>query len=272
MITVCPECQTKLSIKKGEKEGVIKLFCPNINCSGISLRKLQKGIAILDIKGLGPKTIEKLSLSGIESVLDLFDSNKFKENKLCESIEFKKGRALDNILESVSKVKEIEIHKFINSLQIMVPKNEGDGYISIGKSLSEQIGRMISGVPYDFDGLSRQVREEIMIPDTYYYVEIMEAIKNIENFGVEIKKFVVNKKPTKIKKVSKLVNFDGESNIDISSDEIIQKLDWGISEIDSGECNLLIVVDKNNQSDKIKLAQSQGIKIMTYKQIKILFL
>lgn len=269
MPTVCPECQTPLTIKAGEKEEVLKLFCSNPQCQGTLLKKLQKGISILEINGLGPKTIEKLSLAGIESAIDLFNPQQFEKQRLCASDQFKPGRSLEKIILAVKNVTEIPIQKFIQALQIMVPKREGEGYISIGKSLSAEIGKMISGVPYDFEGLSLQIREEIKNPETWYYQEIIQGIAQMEQFGIQIKKYEI-RKPKATKKISKTVAFEGESDIGFTKNELLDQLNWEEQPLSSGKCNLLVTTDKNGPL--AQEAQQQGIKVLTYKQIKLLFL
>ena len=137
---ICPECSTRLVIEEGKANNVIKLVCPNDECSGSKLKKLEKGIVGLEIKGLGPAVIKKLSLSGIENAYDLFNKELFNEKSLCASGEFKKGRALEKIMIAVNTVKEIPINRAVLSLQLQ----------DIGKTLSLQIGKYLSGVSYSF--------------------------------------------------------------------------------------------------------------------------
>jgi len=64
IITECPCCATTLQRVKDQ------LFCRNASCEAQGFKKLEKYGKALKIKGLGPRTIEKLEL---ESIPDLYD-------------------------------------------------------------------------------------------------------------------------------------------------------------------------------------------------------
>ena len=134
--TICPACNKPLTIEVGEKSETLKLMCNNKECSGTLLKRLQRGIIALEIRGLGPKIIENLMNAGIESSIDLFDPEKFNSIKLISSGYFRKGRALTKILKAVNDTKSLPIKNAILSLQ----------YEDIGKTFSEKIGMKISGV------------------------------------------------------------------------------------------------------------------------------
>jgi len=272
MPTICPECESKLVIEEGKKEDVIRLMCKNPKCKGTAIKKLQKGIKALEIRNLGPSTIKKLYLSGIENSFDLFNPEIFNEENLCNGY-FKEGRALEKIMDSVDNVESIAIEKAILSLQIMVEKEEGEGFISIGESLSEQIGRMMSGVDFDYDGLSIQVREEVQNEKSPLYLKIKSALQEFENNDIEIDKFkkVEPLDLSKLKKVKKQVTLIGEpTTIDMTTEEFLNKLEWGVVDIKNSD--MLIVENKNIENEIVEYAKDEGIKIMTFKQIKLLFL
>lgn len=268
--TSCPACGSDLVIESGKADDVIKLMCKNDSCEGKSLKRLQKGIIELEIKGLGPKMIEKLFNAGIESAIDLFNPDKFNEHLLVHSGEFKCGRALEKIVESVKTVKEIPINKAILSLQLQVRKDNGDGFISIGKSLSEQIGKMLSGVKHDFSGLSIQVRDELNSKG-WLYKTIVDSIHLFESNGINIIRYEEKKKSTiEVKRAVKKVDFIVESNIELTNQDIVEKLGWIKS--NCPDCDFLVVDDKKAEHPKIELAKTSGVKVITYKDLKLLFL
>ena len=270
LIKVCPVCDTKLTIEKGQKDGVIKLVCPNKLCDGSAIKKLQKGIEILEIKGLGPANIEKLYNVGITTSIDLFNPDIFNEENLLKSGEFQDGKTLSNLLESVSSIKEIHVNKAIYSLQIMVPKEDESGYISIGKSLSLEIGKLLSGVKYNFEGLSKQVREEIVDVNSELYLSIYDSLKQFESFGVKIKYFDKVVKPNVVKKLSKKVHFqDDPTSLSMTKEQLLNELDWVETTLEDSD---ILVVEDENRGDLIKIASEKNIKIVTYKKIKLLYL
>jgi NAD-dependent DNA ligase len=252
MPTICPNCGGKLSIEHGKSEDIIKLLCPNKECSGFAIKTLQKGITSLEIKGLGPAVIEKLYLVGIRSTLDLFNKEKFNTVNLIKSGEFKNGRALEKIIESVSSFKEVSIDKFILSLQLK----------DIGRSLSLEIGKMLSGVPFDFNGLNLEVRQDMNNKGNLYET-IVESISKAEEFGIKIVRIEKKVQKTPTKTVVKKVHF-----LEVDGSEIIEKLGW--EKVDINECDFLICSEKTTDSEK--LAKENGAKLYTLKQIKLLFL
>jgi NAD-dependent DNA ligase len=270
LIKTCPVCDTKLTVEKGQKDGVIKLICPNKLCDGSAIKKLQKGIEILEIKGLGPANIEKIYNAGITSSIDLFNPEIFNEENLLKSGEFQEGKTLSNLLESVFSIKEIDINKAIYSLQIMVPKEDETGYISIGRSLSLEIGKLFSGVKYDFEGLSIQVREEIIDTNSELYLSIYDSLKQFENFGIKIKYFEKIVKPKEVKKLTKKVHFQDEpTSLSMTKDELLEKLSWSETTLEDSD---MLVVEDETKGDLINIAKEQNIKITTYKKIKLLYL
>ena len=255
----CPACDQPLVIEQGEKSETLKLMCKNKSCVGTQLKRLQKGIIALEIRGLGPKVIEKLLNAGITSSLDLFDPEKFNETTLISSGEFRKGRALEKIMTSVKSTKSIPIQKAILSLQIE----------DIGKTFSERIGRKLSLLDVDFSGLQTNIREQLDIEDSELNKTITDALDKFEEFGVEIIKITPPKKLNIKKKINKIVDVSGfEDRSEVLS--IIEKLEWDERPINE-DTQLLIVPDKNTQSTKVDTAKELGVKIMTLKQIKLLF-
>lgn len=249
--TVCPSCGTPLVIERGDSVDTLKLMCKNDECEGSLLKKLQKGIMALEIKGLGPAIIEDLMNAGITSSLDLFNPEKFNEDILISSGYFVKGRSLEKIIDAVKSTKSIPINKALLSLQLE----------NIGKTFSEKIGLKLSNMESDFSSLQLDVRAQLDIENSPLNKEIKESIEMFENFGVEIVRY----KPkvydnTKIKKVSKYVSIEDNSEIK----DIVDKLQWEIVDIEDDRCQMYI----GNKSEK---AEELNIKILSLQKLKILF-
>ena len=62
--THCPSCMTELGWVKDQ------LYCNNPNCPGKTSKKIEHFASTLKIKGLGPRTVEKLK---IYSIFDLYE-------------------------------------------------------------------------------------------------------------------------------------------------------------------------------------------------------
>jgi DNA ligase (NAD+) len=256
--THCPACNSTLSIDTGKKEDVIKLMCTNPNCIGTQLKKLQKGIIALEIKGLGPSTIEKLLTAGITKSYDLFNKSICNEELLIQSGEFKKGRALTKILDTIDNVKEISVNKAILSLQLE----------NIGKTFSEKIGEKLSGLTPDYTSLMLDIRDKLDDPNSELNFEIKESLEKFEEYGVRIKYIEKKEKKVKIKKINKKVQFSGFDDIEEMKNIVETQLLWEVTD----DFQLLIVENKNSTDNLVKKAKDNNIKIMTWKQIKLLFL
>jgi len=61
----CPSCGAKLELVKDQ------LFCRNPDCEAKSSKKLEHFAKALKIKGLGPKTIERLPLTSIPDIYEM---------------------------------------------------------------------------------------------------------------------------------------------------------------------------------------------------------
>lgn len=100
--TTCPSCNYKL-----EFCGDL-LYCRNSACSAQLLKKLEHFTKTLGIKGLGPKTIEKLQLQDITELFYLDEEEVQKvlgekiATKLLNEIEKAKTASLSTVLESFS--------------------------------------------------------------------------------------------------------------------------------------------------------------------------
>ena len=67
--TQCPSCGSTLELVKDQ------LFCRNPDCYATLSKKVEHFAKTLKIKGLGPKTIEKLSLSSISEIYSISESD-----------------------------------------------------------------------------------------------------------------------------------------------------------------------------------------------------
>ena len=100
--TLCPSCGSMLELVKDQ------LFCRNSLCEAQSSKKLEHFSKVLKIKGLGPKTIEKL---GISTVIDLYNLSiqemtsaigEKLATKLADQILLSKESTLDKLLNAFS--------------------------------------------------------------------------------------------------------------------------------------------------------------------------
>jgi NAD-dependent DNA ligase len=258
LIDKCPFCDQDLYVQTGKGDNVYKLVCINIDCEGSQLKRLQKGVEALNIKSIGPKIVEKLYNCGFTNALNLFDPSMMNKEFLIKSGEFVKGRSLDIVVDNIKAIKEIPINLAILSLQID----------NIGKTFSEKIGRKMSGEIVDFTGLMLNEREMLDDKDSDLNLIINTSLEKFKEFGVDIKLY----EPKKIEatlKIKKCVEFEISDNSIIS--DLISKLDWNTTN-NIDESDMLIVDDAKIETNRTAEYKNVGKKVMSIKQIKLLFL
>lgn len=95
--TTCPTCDSVLVWKNDQ------LFCENTRCSGKTHKMIEHFAKALKIKGLGPRTIEKLEITSIfdlyqlplEMMIDALNSEKLAVKLYREIAESKKAELVD---------------------------------------------------------------------------------------------------------------------------------------------------------------------------------
>ena len=103
IITTCPSCSSELERVKDQ------LFCRNNNCLAKQEKKLIQFAKVMKIKGLGPKTLEKLD---ILSILDLY---LLREKDIIDSIGEKLGIKLYNEIQGS---RYVTLEKLLPALSI----------------------------------------------------------------------------------------------------------------------------------------------------------
>jgi len=172
---ICPVCETKLAISESKISK--QLYCPNEDCEGKGVMKLAQGIKIIGIERIGPAAAEDLYNAGIKSVIDLFNPELFNKGELIESGIFKRGRSLDIILDGVYDLKEVQIDQIINSLK----------FTDSGSTVSREVGKFMSNVPYDFKGLNKSVIEKLTTEGTDEHNKLQQFIRTLSYYkGVNV--------------------------------------------------------------------------------------
>lgn len=102
IITNCPSCNSTLHREKDQ------LFCTNIGCVDRKTKEIVNFAKVMQIRGLGEKTIEKLQISDITDIYSLTQSaasaalGEKLGTKLLEEIEKSKVSTIDKFLAACS--------------------------------------------------------------------------------------------------------------------------------------------------------------------------
>lgn len=252
--TSCPACEGKLSIVTNNESGATGLYCLNNSCSGKAVKRLEKGINQLKIKGIGPATCEKLHIAGICDIEDLFDKTKFNRMKLIESNEFKEGQTLEKIVNAIDFIDSLELKRIINSLNIT----------DVGESVSHQIALYLSDMPHDFDNLNKAAIKVMTDENSEERKRLSKFINIIKDNNIEI---VIPKAQT-----SDTIYYEMTGN---PGSHIGKKSDFAMMVVTHGyehhklnkDCDILVTDNLESNTGKMKKAKKLGKEIKTYDQI-----
>lgn len=113
--TDCPSCSSSLDVVN------FQLFCRNTSCPAQSSKKVEAFVKNMKIKGLGPKTIERLELVSLSEIYEL------DKTYLIDTL----GKVGETIFNNIQGSRISDFHTFLASLSITL----------IGKTASSKIAR-----------------------------------------------------------------------------------------------------------------------------------
>jgi DNA ligase (NAD+) len=251
----CPVCNIKLEIS--ESKIARQLYCPNEDCAGKGLMKLAQGIKILGIERIGPAAAEDLYNAGIKSVVDLFNPDKFNKGELIESGLFKRGRALDIILDGVYDLKEVNLADVINSLK----------FTDSGSSISKEVAKYMSQVPYDFKGLNKSVVEKLITVDTLENNRLHELINTLHKAGIKVN-FEIEEAITE---GIQYFEMTGSPKPFFSTKEEFTQFAFNKNFKNSkltSDCKYLLTDSYSSSSSKMGKAKKLGVEIISYEDFQ----
>lgn len=120
--THCPCCSSELAFVNDQ------LFCRNSSCEAQLSKKLEHFVKVLGIKGLGPKSLEKLNLSDLTEIFYL------KQADFAAALGSEK--LAEKLLEEVDKSKQSPLHTVLASFSIPL----------IGETASKKLSAVVSHI------------------------------------------------------------------------------------------------------------------------------
>jgi len=254
--TSCTECGHGLKITKG-KNDKYKLVCTNADCGGVSIKKFQKGMTSFGISGIGPAICVKLHNSGVKDIVDLLT---FTEDDFIKGGEFKEGKSLDKMIESIKSFKNIKLSNIIESLQI-------DG---IGKSVSKEIEKYLLTGSYDPTGMQYNIRDQIEDMDSDLNKKIKDILDRLKIIGIDIMLEKNNDEP-KTDKTIRIIEMTGSPKMfgfDTKGDFSKSIESYGfIQGTLNKDCHFLVTDDISSKTSKMLKAQKLGVSVVTYGQL-----
>jgi DNA ligase (NAD+) len=240
---------------KIEVQGNIHLVCTNPTCPNKSILQLMRGIGTFGFRNVAGSTIKKIHKAGIQSIHDVFDNSKFNEQKLIESGEFKKGRALEILLNSRNNPeRKITLPLVIASLS----------FDNVGWSTATQIAKLFENKTPDWTGLSSASYSPFLNKESNEYQSVLRLIDTLERNGFPIQSEEVqiisegsiifemtgSPKPYGFKTKEDFVKLIGENGY----------IHGSLNE----KCKYLITDDIHSNSSKMAKAKKLGVEIITY--------
>jgi NAD-dependent DNA ligase len=238
---VCPSCGTTLKLVNDQ------LFCTNKQCPAQTLKKLEHFSKTLKIKGLGPKTIEKLNF---EFVSDIFS---FSESHYVDTLGEKVGRKL---YAEVQSAKSSDLATILEAFSIPL----------VGGTASKKISSVVSTI----EDINEESCKQAGLGD--------KATANLVNW-LKSKEYV--NLPFDFKSVDavKPSNPSGTKNITVcitgklndfpnrtEATKYLESLGFNCTSSVTKSTDILVDEEGRESSKSIK-AQELGIPILTIKQV-----
>ena len=257
----CPICGELLKINNND--GVLTLVCPNENCEGKLLNKLDHfcGKKGLDIKGLSKATLEKLMDWGwVEKIEDIFELHKYRQEWIK-----KEGfgiKSVDNILAAVEASKNCELPAFISSLGIPL----------IGLSVAKDLAKVFDSYEsfreavaagYDFSQL----------PNFGY--EKTQSLLNFDYASADTVRtylFLTNENSKNATETLKGLTICVTGKLQLHKNRaelktLVEKNGGKLTDSVSSKTNYLVNNDINSTSSKNVTAKKLGVPIITEQQL-----
>jgi NAD-dependent DNA ligase len=249
---VCPACGSNVFFNQ------VHLVCVNDNCTGRIAKQLAYAVKILEIKGIGEKTIEPFARdykNMFELMVAVLNGSYRKEFEI-EKYGIKyDSRSHQLFQEAFNNIKSLT---YVQVIQML-------GYDNVGEKLSIQLAREHAGLDYDYANLERALVSKLRSPEVSDYIKNVVTV--LENLGITIDR-------PKKKEASGTIyvcmtgspkSFGFATKADfISKFPMVEEVS-----ISDKKCQYLITDDYNSTSNKMGVANKKGIKIFTYGDFKI---
>lgn len=291
--TICPICGSATI------EENIELKCSNLNCKGRILKTIHYWIKITDIKGLGPKSIEKLFIKkALRNYSDLYS---LTEGQLTSIL----GKNGSKIYNNIQQTLTLPFHTFlaalgIDSLGINMSKTLAKNYTSLEELKKTTISELtkIEGISnitaeYILTGINQEEANYqklfdngLIIVDMNESKKISEKSKiatkfakkglntyfNLNNDNKRIKKTQTKDKEKKlehknIQRPSVLVTGSIENLTRKEVKDLLLENNFEIKSSVSKSLGVLVIGEKAGGS-KIKKAESLNIPIMEWAEFR----
>jgi len=235
---ICPSCMSDLVWEKDQ------IFCHNTQCGGKTTKKIEHFASTLKIKGLGPRTVEKLQIS------DLYDLYELPLEIMIEALQSEKLAV--KLHREIQSSKATDLVDLLPAFSIKL----------IGRSASSKICSVISNMSELSEetckeaGLGQVATEHLL---DWYYEEFIYGYERLPFKWAQILKVSKPTETTGVVCISgKLKSYKTKAQ----ATEYLEKLGYLVKSSLTKDVNIL-VNESGIESAKTQTARERGVIIIT---------
>ena len=236
--THCPCCDYPLELVNDQ------LFCRNTACGAQLNKKLENFCKVLSIKGMGPKTVEKLNLSDLTELFYL------DRDAVIEALG--SARVADKLLDEIERAKSADLATVLASFSIPL----------VGETASNKICSVVSNIDEINEETCKQagLGEKVTANLLDWLESDFQEMKEFLPFS-----FKSNLKAASLPSDAPTVCITGKLQSFKTKAEAAQLLQQaGFKVVESVTKTLTYLVDEqNNNSSKRKKAEEYGVSIIS---------
>ena len=260
---ICPACGERTEIKNDN--GVKTLYCPNKQCPAkhVKLYSLFVSRNAMNIDGLSEETLEKFIDAGyIHEFADIFNLSIYQK-EIVETPGFGQ-KSYDNLIDSLNKAREVELHALLYSL----------GIPNIGVANAKLICKYFNN---DIEKITHATAEELVKIDgigdkmAVKFVEYFSDKENIKKFNNLLNELTIIKEENNEEQNMAGLNFVVTGSVERFANrnevkDYIEKRGGKVTGSVTSKTNYLINNDLLSNSSKDKKAKELGIEIINEEQ------
>ena len=260
---ICPACGERTEIKNDN--GVKTLYCPNKQCPAkhVKLYSLFVSRNEMNIDGLSEETLEKFIDAGyIHEFADIFNLSRYQK-EIVETPGFGQ-KSYDNLIDSLNKAREVELHALLYSL----------GIPNIGVANAKLICKYFNN---NIEKITHATAEELVKIDgigdkmAVKFVEYFSDKENIKKFNNLLNELTIIKEENNEEQNMTGLNFVVTGSVERFANrnevkDYIEKRGGKVTGSVTSKTNYLINNDLLSNSSKNKKAKELGIEIINEEQ------
>lgn len=233
----CPSCDSTLELVNSQ------LFCRNKSCDAQLSKKLEQFVSVLNIKGLGPKSLEKLGLSDLTELFYL------DRDDLISALG--SAKIADKLIDEIEKAKAVDLATVLAAMSIPL----------VGNTAATKIANTVNNIDEitaetcKLAGLGEKVTNNLL---TWLQTDFVEMREFLPFSFKSSRKVQTNTNGPTICITGKLKSFKTKAEAYALLSEA------GFKVVESVTKTLIYLVDEEDKgSSKRTKAEEYGVKIIT---------